>query len=90
MNRPVGVCITQNLRNPSISSAYKLYAYFYIQNIVVISQFLSLFQKKKSPNNKKEIYNDKYRHTRDRLFGLIKGMIWKIPCNNVYFYSDSI
>ena len=26
--------------------------------------------KKKCPNNKKEIYNDKYRHTRDRLFGL--------------------
>jgi hypothetical protein len=24
----------------------------------------------KFPNNKKEIYNDKYRHTRDRLFGL--------------------
>ena len=27
--------------------------------------------KKKCPNNKKEIYNDKYRHTRDRLFGLL-------------------
>jgi hypothetical protein len=26
--------------------------------------------KKKCPNKKKEIYNDKYRHTRDRLFGL--------------------
>jgi len=24
----------------------------------------------KCPNNKKEIYNDKYKHTRDRLFGL--------------------
>ena len=24
----------------------------------------------KFPNNKKEIYNDKYRHTRDILFGL--------------------
>jgi hypothetical protein len=24
----------------------------------------------KFPNSKKEIYNDKYRHTRDRLFGL--------------------
>jgi hypothetical protein len=22
------------------------------------------------PNNKKEIYNDRYKHTRDRLFGL--------------------
>jgi hypothetical protein len=27
-------------------------------------------KKKKCPNNKKEIYNDKYRHRRDRLFGL--------------------
>jgi hypothetical protein len=27
-------------------------------------------KKKKCPNDKKEIYNDKYRHTRDRLFGL--------------------
>ena len=27
--------------------------------------------KKKCPNNNKEIYNDKYRHTRDRLFGLV-------------------
>ena len=27
-------------------------------------------KKNKCPNNKKEIYNDKYRHTRDRLFGL--------------------
>lgn len=26
---------------------------------------------KKCPNNKKKIYNDKYRHTRDRLFGLL-------------------
>jgi hypothetical protein len=27
-------------------------------------------EKSKCPNNKKEIYNDKYKHTRDRLFGL--------------------
>ena len=27
-------------------------------------------EKKECPNNKKEIYNDKYKHTRDRLFGL--------------------
>jgi hypothetical protein len=26
-------------------------------------------QKKICPNNKKDIYNDKYRHTSDRLFG---------------------
>ena len=31
---------------------------------------LSVWQKKKCPNNKKEIYND----TRDRLFGLVKFM----------------
>jgi hypothetical protein len=30
-----------------------------------------VWQKKNTcPNNKKEIYNDKYKHTRDRLFGL--------------------
>ena len=28
---------------------------------------------KKSQNNKKEICNDKYKHTRDRLFGLHCG-----------------
>jgi hypothetical protein len=36
MNRPVGVCITQNSRNPRISSAYKLYAFYYFY-IVVLS-----------------------------------------------------
>ena len=64
MNIAVVVCISQNSRNPGISSTYKFY-------IVVLS--VSVCQKKKkknSPNNKKEIYNDKYRHTRDRLFGL--------------------
>ena len=30
-------------------------------------------KKKICQNNTKEIYNDKYRHTRDRLFGLIWG-----------------
>ena len=68
MNRPVGVCITQNLRNPRISSAYKLYAFYYFY-IVVLSVSVSQFFFFKCPNNKKEIY-DKYRHTRDRLFGL--------------------
>ena len=27
-------------------------------------------KKKKCPNIEKEMYNDKYRHTKDRLFGL--------------------
>ena len=62
MNRPVGVCITQNSRNPRIFSAYKLYTFYYYY-IVMLS--VSVCQ-----NNKKEIYNYKYRHTRDRLFGL--------------------
>ena len=74
MNRPVGVCITQNLRNPRISSAYKLYAFYYFYIHVVVLSF-SVCQKNnnkaKCPNNKTEIYNDKYRHTRDRLFGLL-------------------
>jgi hypothetical protein len=36
---------------------------------------MSVARKKKKinkyPNNKKEIYNGKYKHTRDRLFGLV-------------------
>jgi hypothetical protein len=171
MNRPVGVCITQNSRNPRISSACKLdriicllcvyichyifpfyyldifflthwhrkhyyikvvesiqfacagnsgisrvlcnantyrsiheglffnsrpvldlkyplrlpYIHFYFssqyqnfQRMQIVFFLLLLYSnafcvsvsKKKCPNNKKEIYNDKYRHTRDRLFGL--------------------
>ena len=31
---------------------------------------LCVLKNPKCPNNKKEIYSDKYRHTRDRLFGL--------------------
>ena len=69
MNRPVGVCIAQNSRNPRISSAYKLYAFYYFY-IIVLSVFVCQKKKKKCPNNKKEIYNDKYGHRRDRLFGL--------------------
>ena len=55
MNRPVDVCITQNSRNPRISSTYKLYAFYYFY-LVVLS--VSVCQKKKTkkkwPNNKKE------------------------------------
>ena len=32
--------------------------------------------KKKRPTNKKEIYNDKYKHTRDRLFGVMVQGTW--------------
>ena len=70
MNRPVGVCITQNSRNPTISSAYKWYAFYYFYIVVLSVSVCQKKKKKNSPNNKKEIYNDKYRHTRDRLFGL--------------------
>ena len=31
---------------------------------------------KKRPTNKKEIYNDKYKHTRDRLFGVMVQGTW--------------
>ena len=73
MNRPVGVCITQNSRNPRISSAYKLYAFYYFYIVVLSVSCVSKNKYiKKCQTNKKEIFNDKlYRHTRDRLFGLI-------------------
>jgi hypothetical protein len=54
MNRPVGVCITQNSRNPRISSACKLYAYYYFY-IVVLS--VSVCQKTK---NNVQIIKRKY------------------------------
>jgi hypothetical protein len=40
-----------------------------------------LFNLKNLPNNKKEIYNDKYRHTRDRLFGLAIRVFRSIQLN---------
>ena len=43
--------------------------YFYIV-VLSVSEKIKI-KKNKCPNNKKEIYNDKYKHTRDRLFGLI-------------------
>ena len=57
-------------------------------NLSLVCLYLSLYiwhtvqkkkKKKKSPNNKKEIY-DKYRHTRDRLFGLAKITIVQVCC----------
>ena len=54
-----------------------LYLSLYISFLLFGHLFISFFicQKKnkkinKCPNNKNEIYNDKYKHTRDRLFGL--------------------
>ena len=39
-------------------------------HIVVLSVVSVAGKKNIYPNNKKEIYNDRYKHTRDRLFGL--------------------
>jgi hypothetical protein len=41
--------------------------------------------KKICPNNKKEIYNDKYRHTRDRLFGLFKASVVVLFCSDIFW-----
>ena len=51
--------------------------------------FRKYWVKKKFPNNKQEIYNDKYRHTRDRLFGLMERMInarlvWFLESNGLF------
>jgi hypothetical protein len=50
-----------------------LYLSLYISFLLFGHFFFSVAEKKKKkcPNNKKEIYNDKYKRTRDRLFGLI-------------------
>jgi hypothetical protein len=39
-----------------------------------------LFVNSSPANNKKEIYNAKYRHTRDRLFGLTKRKKHRLHC----------
>jgi hypothetical protein len=49
-----------------------VYICHYIFPFYYLDIFFSATLKKKCPNNKKEIYNDKYKHTRDRLFGLVK------------------
>jgi hypothetical protein len=60
------------MSRPNNLSIVCLYLSLYI-SILLFGHFFfdtQLFQKKNVQNNKKEIYNDKYRHTRDRLFGL--------------------
>ena len=63
MNRPVGVCIIQISRNPRISSAYKLYAFYYFYIVVLsVSVWQNVFLKtiiNLQVINKTEIYNDK-------------------------------
>ena len=34
---------------------------------------------------KKEIYNDKYRHTRDRVFGLFKASVVVLFCSDIFW-----
>jgi hypothetical protein len=43
----------------------------------------------KCPNNKKEIYNDKYKHTRDRLLGLGEIPTWTIFCITIFTLTAS-
>jgi hypothetical protein len=58
MNRPIGAYITQNSRNPSIFSAYKLYAFYYFYIVVLPVSVCQKFFLKKVQIIKKEIYND--------------------------------
>jgi hypothetical protein len=63
MNTPVGVCITQLEKSQNF------------QHIQIACFLLLLYSSAFCPNKKKEIYNDKYRHTGDRLFGL-RGIMY--------------
>ena len=59
------------------NNLYLVYLYLSLySSFLLFGQFFFDTKKKikKCPNNKKEIYNDKYRYTRYRLFGLV--MIW--------------
>jgi hypothetical protein len=91
MNRPVGVCITQNSRNPRISSAYKLYTFYYFY-IVVLSVSVCR-SKKKCPNNKKEIYNYQIVHSTKghmAVYGLgyhPQNIIWtEAKLRSIYYF----
>ena len=60
----------------SLHISFLLFGHFFFAchtvwpRIYIVDKSL-VWPKKKCPNNKKEIYNDKYKHTRDRLFGLL-------------------
>ena len=86
MNRPVGFCITQNSRNPRISSAYKLYAFYYFY-IVVLS--VSVCQKKKKKKKKKniQIINIQTKHFFMEIINTFKQSIAKIFDGTTVFVS---
>ena len=67
------------MSRPNNLSIVCLYLSLYISFLLFGHSFLELAEKKtkkKRPTNKKEIYNDKYKHTRDRLFGLVVQGTW--------------
>jgi hypothetical protein len=66
-----------------ISFCVSIFVIIYFLFIILTFFFLNTDknQKKKCQNNKKEIYNDKYRHTRDRLFGLVHTTIVFVHLN---------
>ena len=43
----------------------------------------------KCPNNKKEIYNNKYKHTRDRLFDLSSPKTEKLSSITYHWFFSS-
>jgi hypothetical protein len=53
--------------------------------LFIIWTFFLDTQKKICSNNKKEIYNDKYRHTRDRVFGLFKASVVVLFCSDIFW-----
>ena len=62
--------ITLRPNNLSLVCLYLLlYISFLLPYLDIFFGFFFFFGHR-CPNNKKEIYNDKYRHTRDRLFSL--------------------
>jgi hypothetical protein len=61
------------MSRPNNLSIVCLYLLLYISFLLFGHSFLELAEKKtkkKRPTNKKEIYNDKYKHTKDRIIGV--------------------
>jgi hypothetical protein len=87
MNRPVGVCITQNSRNPRIASAYKLRAFYYFY-IVVLSVCVSKKRRRKKKRKKVQIINRKYIMTNIHKRQIIRSIkrLAHIPYYHVLLY----